>query len=123
MTTIKNNLGAAADGLAYRIATRTLDENIVASFLSWDSTTIKMSANEALSAANGATGEQRDQMRKAKGFLVDLLAAGPVPAEEGKEKAEAAGISERTLDRARQSLGVIAKKDNVFQGRWTWRLP
>jgi putative DNA primase/helicase len=62
-------------------------------------------------------------MHQAEEFLRDLIGNGPVPAEEGEEKAEAAGITKRTLARARKKVGVIAKKDNVFQGRWTWRLP
>jgi hypothetical protein len=123
MTTIKNNLGAEAYGLAYRITTRTVGEDIVASFLSWDSTPITMSANEALSATNDAARERADQMREAEDFLLDLLAGGPAPAEEGQSKAKAAGIKDRTLSRARKKLGIIAKKDNVFQGRWTWSLP
>jgi hypothetical protein len=45
-----------------------------------------------------------------------------VLATEATEKAKAKGLSEKTLERARKRLGVVAEKDG-FQGRWAWRLP
>ena len=39
-----------------------------------------------------------------------------------EEAAEANGIAERTLFRAKSELNVIAKKDGRG-GAWTWRLP
>src|SRR5207302_9926665 len=39
-------------------------------------------------------------------FLVDVLAPGPRPVEDVRREARAAGISERTLERARGKLGV-----------------
>jgi hypothetical protein len=51
----------------------------------------------------------------AKEFLRDVLSAGPVSATDVTEKADAKGIAERTLKRARQQLGIIASKDG-FQG-------
>ena len=82
-----------------------------------------MTANEALAAANEASKTHGRALRGANDFLRELLADGPVLADEGAEKAEGAGIKSRTLDRARMRLGVIAKKEDAFQGRWTWRLP
>jgi putative DNA primase/helicase len=120
---VKNNLGAISPGLAYRIKETILPSDIVSSYLCWDSDPVEVTAQEALAAANEAAKKHSDAMKEAKDFLLDLLAGGPVPAEEGKEKAEAAGISDRTLARARKRLGVIAEKDIVFQGRWMWRLP
>jgi hypothetical protein len=45
-----------------------------------------------------------------------------VSATEAKEKAEAEGISDRTLARARKRLRIVAEKDG-YQGPWTWKLP
>jgi hypothetical protein len=59
---------------------------------------------------------------EAKTFLTDLLANGPVTKNDIEEAAEANGIAERTLFRAKSSLKIIAKKDGP-NGEWTWRLP
>ena len=59
--------------------------------------------------------------KRAKDFLRDLLANGPVDAKEGEEAARANGIKERTLFRARNELGVVAFKDG-FKGGWQWKL-
>jgi len=50
-----------------------------------------------------------------------ILANGPMVKAEIDEAAEANGISERTLFRAKDELGVMAKKDGP-NGAWTWRL-
>ena len=39
-----------------------------------------------------------------------------------KDAADADGIKQRTLDRARKELGVVAGPDG-FRGRWMWQLP
>jgi putative DNA primase/helicase len=123
MLGIKNNLGSKASGLAYRIATKIVTRNIVAPYLVWGSTPINLTANEALAVANEAAKTRGDSMRQAKQFLRDLLEEGPVAATDAVEKAEAEGINNKTLQRARKTLGVIAEKDKAFQGRWMWRLP
>jgi hypothetical protein len=69
------------------------------------------STNKAPAARDGA-----------KKFLEDLLAMGPMPKTEIDDAAEGNGISSRTLERAKQELGIIAKKDGP-KGTWTWRLP
>ncbi len=122
MLAIKNNLGAKPDGLAFKIATTIVTLNVVAPKIVWDSTPVHMTANDAMAAANEAQRERGDQMRRAQELLRELLADGPVLASEGAEKAKAAGINKRTLDRARTRLGIIAEKDG-FQGPWMWRLP
>jgi len=58
----------------------------------------------------------------AKQFLRDLLADGPVKRTEIEEAADANGISERTLFRAKADLQVMAKRDGAG-GCWTWKLP
>jgi hypothetical protein len=66
--------------------------------------------------------QKRGTRSEAIEFLRKALASGPQPAELIEQQAEASGISERTLGRARQDLGVIAEKDG-YQGAWTSRLP
>ena len=71
--------------------------------------------------------EERSALSEAQEFLRDVLADGPVPASDARKEASSAGISTRTLDRARQSLGVVAKREGVpgrrGGGTWFWRLP
>jgi hypothetical protein len=59
--------------------------------------------------------------------LREVLAHGPVPAKEAQEEARGAGIAERTLKRARSTLGVAAERRGEpgqrGGGRWYWRLP
>jgi hypothetical protein len=45
-----------------------------------------------------------------------------VPATEIQEAANANGIAERTLDRAKRELGIKAEKKGQ-SGPWQWRLP
>jgi len=59
---------------------------------------------------------------EAKKFLNEILADGPVMKAEIEEAAEANGIAERTLFRAKSELNIRAKKDGAG-GAWTWRLP
>jgi hypothetical protein len=119
---VKNNLGAKTAGLAYSITTKIVSGNIVAPYLAWDSKPINLTANEALAAASEAAKTRGDSMRQAKQFLRDLLEEGPVAAADAVEKAEAEGINNKTLQRARKTLGVKAEKEG-FQGPWMWRLP
>jgi hypothetical protein len=54
-------------------------------------------------------------------FLKQELAEGPVPSRELLKKAKAEGISEKTLYRAKSSLGVVSKKEG--RERWVWTFP
>jgi putative DNA primase/helicase len=58
----------------------------------------------------------------AKKFLQEFLADGPRLRSEIDEAAEANGIANRTLIRAKDDLKVIVRKDGP-DGSWTWRLP
>jgi hypothetical protein len=71
--------------------------------------------------------EHADARGEAVEFLNDTLADGPVPASDIIEDAEDAGISEKTLRRAKKLLGVIAYREGEAgkrgAGRWLWKLP
>jgi hypothetical protein len=72
--------------------------------------------------------EHADIRSEAIEFLNDVLCEGPVPASQVKEEAEDAGISERTLKRAKKVVGVITYRENEAgerrgTGRWMWKLP
>jgi hypothetical protein len=97
-----------------------VSKGIVAPYILWDDAPVDLTANQAL-AANAAALKDGGALNKAKQFLRELLANGPVDAKDGEEAAKANGISDRTLDRARTDLGVKAEKDG-YQGAWRWHL-
>ena len=56
-------------------------------------------------------------------FLRDLLCDGPMPSEEVKKRASAAGIKEKTLYRAKGGLMIKPYKKGFASSTWTWGLP
>lgn len=58
----------------------------------------------------------------AKGFLATALIEGPVSSSEIIASAAAAGISERSIQRAAEQLGVLREKVG-FSGGWVWSMP
>ena len=65
--------------------------------------------------------QRRARLEDAVAFLRALLVGGPVPALVVQRVARGAGISERTLWRAKQRLGALAIKTG--SGAWVWTLP
>jgi hypothetical protein len=115
----KNNIGALAPGLGFRLAQRLVTNDIVASHVVWDSEPVNMSADEAMAAGSSSS---TARIADAKDFLRDALANGPRSAAEITEQAEADGIKERTLRRARGALNIIITKLGFADG-WQWELP
>jgi AAA domain len=71
--------------------------------------------------------EHADARSEAIEFLKEVLIDGPVAASQVKEEAEDAGISERTLARAKKAVGVISYREGETgergKGQWLWKLP
>lgn len=65
--------------------------------------------------------DDKKQSDKAVDFLKDILSDGPVEADKISELADSEKISERTLKRAKASLGVESKRRP--DGKWLWELP
>ena len=68
----------------------------------------------------GLKSKKKSALEEAAEFLKEELAEGPVPSKELFKKAEAEGISETTLKRAKSLLGVKSKK---LREGWVWILP
>ena len=119
---IKINIGTKAEGRGYRIESRFVgpNQNILTSAIVWDSLPVRITADQALEQA--AEKRRGSSSAEAKEFLREELEAGPKPAKDLEEKAEALGISKITLKRARKKLDVKAEKDG-FQGAWILKLP
>jgi hypothetical protein len=120
----KNNLARRDDrALAFRVDAYEVGRDqrngkpIEAPYLIWEAEYVDITATEALQAAteNKAPGARGI----AKKFLRELLRDGPVLQTEIKTAAEAEGIAWRTLTRAKQELGIVAKRDDP-DGKWQW---
>jgi len=113
----KSNLAEKPKSLAYRLVG---DEQHDCARVVWDGPS-DLTADALL---NPPRESKRDDAGQ---FLEDLLADGPVPTSEIKRHAAAEDISERTLKRAKQELGVEAvregKSGEIGGGLWYWRLP
>jgi putative DNA primase/helicase len=82
---------------------------------------VDVTADEALAATAEAV-RDGSAIHAARRFLQDALKKGARAVTEVEAEAEADGISDRTLRRARKALGVRAKKVG-FPGEWVWQLP
>jgi putative DNA primase/helicase len=124
----KNNVAAKSKNktLAFRFAAREVGTDkksgkpIWAPHIIWDSQYVDVSASEAMQAA--ADSKSPGAKDTAKKFLQKMLADGPALKTEIEEAAEANGIAERTLIRAKDDLQIEAKKDGAG-GKWRWHLP
>ena len=76
--------------------------------------------------ADWSNGEERSAVEDAVRLLRDLLRGGPVVAKDVQKEARAAGIAERTLQRAKTHLGIKSTKLGQPGGsdqKWCWALP
>jgi hypothetical protein len=112
----KNNLAAFPPTLGFRIAHQADGHPVVA----WDGV-IEATADELVLAAPRHHGEA---LAEAVKLLRDLLEPAPVSCDEVTRRARAAGISERTLDRAKDKLGVVSQQCRRHgHSLWFWCLP
>jgi putative DNA primase/helicase len=114
MLPVKQNLGPAGGGLAFRITT---EKGLPR--LTWDKDAVNLTADEVLGNEVGQDGQ--DAQHRAESWLQTMLAKGAVPPKEIEARAKSAGLSWATVRRAKESLGVIAEKSG-FSGGWVWRL-
>jgi phage/plasmid primase-like uncharacterized protein len=125
----KNNIAAkTAKTLAFRFTAREVgtdkksNKPIWAPYIVFDPQYVDVSASEAMQAA--ADNKSPGARDAAKKLLREMLANGPALRTEIEEVAEANGISGRTLFRAKDELGIVAKKDRSHPGgAWTWEPP
>lgn len=90
---------------------------------SWGDKTSE-SADEALGTGEPKKAREAQQLDSAKRFLEETLSNGPMPSSDVKDRAEKAGISNRTLWRAKEELGIKASKERGnLTGEWWWRVP
>jgi putative DNA primase/helicase len=119
---VKNNLGAPAPGLGYRMEQRTISRGIVGSRIRWDSAPVKITADEALRQSNADGGRK---VADAKAMILEALSEGAMSAEALNDVAQREDISLATIRRARTELkraGKIVKTKTDFKGGWEWSI-
>jgi hypothetical protein len=68
--------------------------------------------------------DEAPALAEAMRVLKEILADGPMAAGNVKRQAATAGVAERTLDRARQALGVTTRRQGFGQGAFdVWAMP
>ena len=112
---IKANLSAPAKPLGFRIADGQF---------TWETGPVDISMSDLLHTPSSP--DERSAIDDAEGFLRQLLKEGVVSRRQIMQEAEEAGISEKTLKRAKSRLGVEANRvsdGNEGKGHWEWSLP
>jgi hypothetical protein len=117
LATYKHNLARGAETLAYR--TVPSPDNPAVPIVEWLGSDARSA--EQINAAAGETYEQKSTRGDARGFLKEVLADGPMPAEDVYADAKKAGITRMTLKRASADLKIVKAKQG-FQGAWSWSL-
>jgi len=118
LTVSKSNLTAKPLALVYRVVKNPTGQPVV----EWTDI-LEMTADEALHPPKEPKREELGVLRAGE-WLTEALRAGARPAGEVIQEALAAGISERTLQRARETTHVISKLVNV-EGKpkhWLWKI-
>jgi RecA-family ATPase len=118
----KSNIGSDQGGFAYRLEQIELEQHagVFASRAVWGEP-IGGTARDALADAERLADERRP-VEKAKDFLLDLLADGPIGPKQVKSAADGNGHSWATIRRAKDALRVEARKTG-FGDEWAWSLP
>jgi putative DNA primase/helicase len=125
---VKNNLAAKGEGLSFRIEQHLLENDLCPSVIRWGDV-VTQTADEILAAT--AEAEDSPRRTEAEDFLRSSLADGPKPTKDIEAEAQGAGISWRTVCRAKHDVGIKAKAiatprdggDGPPINRWYWSLP
>jgi hypothetical protein len=118
-TNPKNNVSRKMPTLAYRIDEKQLDGGIKAAYVIWEDI-VDITADQAIAATAPAKKTKSENVVE---FLLDILAARPVPLEIIEQRAAAHGFSKDQLRYARQKIDIVTFKEKTFQGRGFWSLP
>jgi hypothetical protein len=120
---VKNNLARNQGGFGFRVETVFVDgkeyKDIKTSKVVWEQERVYVKADDALDSNDN----KKPAERNAELFLVQLLKHGPMNAKEATRIAKEAGISERTLRRARENLELQTEtlrdeKGQVIGSQW-----
>jgi len=113
MAHLKHNISERGGSWVYEL--RKESEGAVP-ILHWVGST-ELTVEDLIGGDDGDRHSARDQAAE---FLRGFLKEGPQPARLVEEKAKAAQVARRTLDRAKQELNIVARKT---KNGWMWSLP
>ena len=119
----RGNLARAGEPIAYQLRSTPVDlddgTSMEVPVFTIDTLAVNITLEEALGPREQATARTEAEV-----FLADLLAYGRVLADEAYGLADKAGISRRTLERAKKALGVTSEAEGSGPTRrWWWVLP
>jgi len=119
---VKNNLAPIGTGMTYdieEVIVKTCNPHIVTSATKWLEE-VDVTADEVLAGSQDK--QSSPSLIEAQEFLHDLLSDGPKKATEIRTKAKNAGLSFRTIERAKENMKLLSGKDR-FSGGWKWFTP
>lgn len=117
---LKMNVAPAPPARAFRLE---LEPGHAHPHVSWEGVSA-LDASALLAVPDGT--EDRSALREAKEVLRQILADGPQRAEVARLLARRAGVSDRTLARARRSLAIVPRhvgRPGESDQHWEWYLP
>jgi hypothetical protein len=117
-TLVKGNLTKKRTGMKYKMAEKTID-GITAPYIEWAGETNE-DANSVMALVKESRNSKNQGVDKARLFIPMALENGPRPARELYSMAEAEGISNDQMRRAKDQLGVKVTKQ---KDGWYWSLP
>ena len=120
----KSNISIDSGGFAYESKPYTMPGNIIATRVEWgeglDGSSREILASVEVSESNA---KPINMQQEAARFLHAELKDGPVPARDLLSKAKKDfGLTERTLQRAKDKLGIVVMKSG-YHGGWVWSYP
>ncbi len=116
----KSNIGPDGGGYSYAMEPAEPIHGVSTCRIAWGQA-VEGQAKDLLAEAEPDTGG-RTKRDEAAGWLRDLLADGLMAVNEVKAQAEDAGYAWRTVQRAKDALGIKPTKTG-FDGGWEWSLP
>lgn len=118
----KSNIGLDSGGFEYDLQQKEVLTGIFSSYALWGEA-VDGSARELLAEPdNRETGsDNQSALDEAKGFLQSLLAEGELSQKQIEADAKGAGLSMRTIQRAKKELNIRSKKSVLDKG-WYWSL-
>lgn len=116
MIRAKANLAKAGGGIRYALTEAIVDGDIRTSKAVWGEAVDGDAHALLASTERGGEGDAGSRLDEAKEFLKEVLSGGRRDSREVLALAEHAGISVKTLNRAKRALGVKSKKRGVRDG-------
>jgi hypothetical protein len=120
----KCNVGVLAPTLRFTIETRSVNGGdagpIKTSGIVWRGEAAAISALDLVRPAQDD--DEQSALAEAMEIIREIVAAGPVTVKDARSRLRAAGVTDRTADRARARLKIVARPDG-FQGAWRWHAP